>query len=125
MPHLVNRRGYWSLEESYREGGRVRKRYIRYLGRFKIDWRATLASEVQGVDWDAIEKQECERAEAAEKARVEKLAALPVGLHVGPTDPVEVIETTSEIAQEPQAVEAPSANASDKSDDLGSDDASV
>lgn len=33
MAHWVLRRGrYWSLEESYRENGKVKKRVLRYLG---------------------------------------------------------------------------------------------
>lgn len=90
MPHLVRRKGrYWSLEESYRdERGKPRKRVLRYLGLYRVDWRATLGPNLDsGVDWDAIERDELARQEREERAREEKLAALPAGLHVGPTDP--------------------------------------
>jgi hypothetical protein len=98
----------------------VKKRYIRYLGRFSIDWRATLASEVQGVDWDAIEREECERLDAGEKARAEKLAALPAGLHAGPTDPTPVEPAQAPETSSLDALEEPDT----PSDAPGSDDAS-
>jgi hypothetical protein len=92
MAHMVLKKGrYWELQESYRDArGRPRKRFLKYLGLYSIDWRATFASDLHGVDWDAIERQELARIEAEEKARQEKLAALPVGLHTGPTDPAPV-----------------------------------
>ncbi|MDR6305227.1 hypothetical protein GGQ85_002947 [Nitrobacter vulgaris] len=38
MSHLVCRRGkYWSIEESYRENGKVKKRVLRYLGARRSD----------------------------------------------------------------------------------------
>lgn len=38
MAHLVCRRGkYWSIEESYRENGKVKKRVLKYLGTRRSD----------------------------------------------------------------------------------------
>lgn len=116
MAHLVNRKGYWSVEESYRDGKRVRKRYIRYLGRYSIDWRAMFASELGGVDWDAIEKQECARLHAQEKAYQAKLAALPVGLHVGPTDPIAPATSAQTDAPVPSEAQGTSVDASEAPD---------
>lgn len=49
--HYVNRKGYWSLETSYRdERGRPRKKVVRYFGKAfnpftDIDWAATLKGD--------------------------------------------------------------------------------
>jgi hypothetical protein len=38
MAHLVCRRGkYWSIEESFRENGKVKKRVLKYLGARRSD----------------------------------------------------------------------------------------
>lgn len=133
MAHLVSRRGYFSLEESYRdERGRPRKRYLAYLGRYSIDWRATLASEVQGVDWDAIEREEAARVDAEEKAYQAKLAHLPSGLRVGPVDPVPVerqtpcqsVDSTQSASSSVQTDTFSSASSNEPDADPGSDDAS-
>jgi hypothetical protein len=97
MAHMVLKKGrYWELQESYRDArGRPRKRLLKYLGVYSVDWRATFASELHGLDWDAIERQECERLDREEAARDAKLEALNQqhGLRVGPVDPVPVEPT--------------------------------
>jgi hypothetical protein len=94
MAHAVLKRGrYWEVYESYRdERGRPRKRFLKYLGRYSIDWRATFASDLHGVDWDAIEREECERQDSEKAAYDAKLASLNelYGLRVGPVDPAPV-----------------------------------
>jgi hypothetical protein len=91
MAHMVLKKGrYWELHESYRDDrGRPRKRFLRYLGRYSIDWKETLAKELDGVDWVAIERQECERIDREKAACDAKLAELNAeyGLRVGPIDP--------------------------------------
>lgn len=84
MAHLVKRKGYWSLEESYRDAnGKPRKRYLKYLGKLgQIDWAGTFKSE-SGM---AAAERAMEEAEA--RPVVEPPSKLPDGLHVGPVDPV-------------------------------------
>lgn len=59
MAHIVNRRGYLSLEESYRdENGKPRKRVLAYFGKRKlafniftdVDWRYTLKGDGRWAD---------------------------------------------------------------------------
>lgn len=66
MAHLVNRRGYESLEESYRDAnGKPRKRVLAYYGKRRpmslsqVDWGATLVGEpgegaAAKAEWDAM-----------------------------------------------------------------------
>ena len=110
MAHAILKHGrYWEVYESYRdERGRPRKRFLKYLGRYSVDWRATFVSELNGVDWDAIERQECERQDKEEAARQAKLADLnqQYGLTLGPADPVPV--EPSHVTPDGPAPEQPS-----------------
>lgn len=100
MAHYVNRRGYWSYEESYRdESGKPRKRRLTYYGRLnpllaalgvpKIDWQATLQGTPEDRAMAAAERA-AEKAEAQRVPVVEEPSRLPEGLHLGPREPVEV-----------------------------------
>jgi hypothetical protein len=106
MPHLCNRRGYFSLEESYREGKKVRKRVIEYYGKRPpirlrdIGWFDSIIGEPQGVDWWAIEQEEVARQVKEEASREDRL---PPGLTLGPTDPAPIDKTVSEPAAPSEA----------------------
>jgi hypothetical protein len=114
MAHYVQRKGYWSLEESYRdERGKPRKRYLKYLGKLgQIDWSATLNGFPEDRGLHAAERA-AEKADALRGPVVKEPSKLPVGLHVGPTDPMPV-DTNPEAEQE-QTPDTP---------EPGSDDAS-
>jgi len=95
MAHLVNRRGYFSLEESYRnENGKPRKRRLAYYGKRNpllaalgvpaIDWAATFRSDPGAA---AAERA---MANIEERPVIEEPSRLPDGLSLGPVDPVQV-----------------------------------
>lgn len=75
MAHYVNRRGYWSLEESFREGKRVRKRVLEYYGKRKpfniltdVDWQYTMRGDgaVFNAGWNASTKTAVEPVPASQ-----------------------------------------------------------
>jgi hypothetical protein len=84
MAHLCNRRGYWSLEESYRPGPgmKPRKRRLAYYGKYgpPIEVKQMFDGTDYGVDWHSFEY----------RPAVEDESRLPPGLHLGPIDPVPV-----------------------------------
>lgn len=100
MAHLVNRRGYFSLEESYREGKKVRKRVIEYYGKSyrkpfniftDVDWSATLRGTPEDRAMQAADR-------AAEKAELEKQvvdAGSPVDAPLDDSQPDEQADTES------------------------------
>lgn len=117
MAHIVCRKGYYSLEESYRdEQGRPRKRRLAYYGRRNpllaalgvpsIDWQATL----QGTPEDrAMQAAERAAEKAGEREIVEEPSRLPSGLEQGPREAVEVEKPSSTIdyASPPQSSPGP------------------
>jgi len=151
--HLVGRKSgkhiYYSVEQSYREGGKVKKRVIRYYGRNKppsildVNWAATFQSEPGAAAAErAMEK-------IGERPVVEEPSKLPEGLQQGPREPVEVEKppstidygpfqnvreeaqsvseppATSEPAEPPASEPSPDASSeTTPSADAGSDDAS-
>jgi hypothetical protein len=70
MAHLVVRkRKYASIEESIRVPGRKTpvKRVIRYFGTRSPDWvRVVRGRGLDGVDWDALERDELQRMKSEE-----------------------------------------------------------
>src|SRR4051812_39819317 len=105
MSHYVLKRGkYWEEYESYRdERGRPRKRFLRYLGILgDIDWKATLQGDPEDRAMAVAERLGAE-ADARRAPEVEKPSELPDGLHVGPTDPVEAVDTAAEKEQAPES----------------------
>jgi len=123
MAHLCNRRGYFSLEESYRdEQGRPRKKRLAYFGKrkpvsiFDIGWHASLIGEPQGVDWWAIEQEEAARQVKEEASREDRL---PPGLSLGPTDPTPVDKAVSEPAAPSEAPSESDANDEGKGEGEG------
>ena len=98
--------------------------YIRYLGRFSIEWRVTLASDLEGVDWDAVVQEECARLDKEEAAHETKLAALnqQYGLTLGPVDPapIEPSHTAPALPSEPEP-SAPQECQTEQPSELGSD----
>jgi hypothetical protein len=98
---VVKGRTYRSLEERYREGGKVKSRYIRSLpagdfaappGGADESWLRRQFPRTYGLNWDAIAREEIERQDrevARTTAHLEELHAL-YGLNLGPSTPVEV-----------------------------------
>jgi hypothetical protein len=91
--HLVNRRGYWSLEQSYREGRKVKKRRLAYYGRNKpfniftdVDWAFTLKGDGKWANF-----------EPPSTVAPATPSALPPGLCVGPADPVPIDKPMSQV----------------------------
>ena len=73
MPHIVNRRGYLSLEESYRdEHGRPRKRVLAYYGKSDPRRDRMLATaERKAEEWDEWQRAEFGETGAERAARLE------------------------------------------------------
>jgi hypothetical protein len=95
--HLVLRKGrYGYIEESVREGKRVRKRILKYLGVMDFDWGATVRSDKGGLDWEAIGRQQIAIMEREDKERQAKLDELHAtyGLTLGPAVPMPVEKPT-------------------------------
>lgn len=87
MAHLVQRKGkYWSLEESYRDGTKVRKRVLQYFGVMSVDWQYTMRGDGKAFD-EPVESVPAPDA----------VSTLPTGLHVGPIDPVPLPEPAAPI----------------------------
>lgn len=106
MAHLVNRRGYWSLEESiYRPGRTPGKRVLAYYGKKFTGFIAAQQSTAEERAYDSAmrigaETERLQKAQFGETAteRKEREAAknnLPSGLHLGPTPAVEVEKAPS------------------------------
>ena len=64
MAHLINRRGYWSLETSYRDPvtGKPRKRYLHYIGKRSSDPQARMAQMLDTAERKAEEIDAYQRA---------------------------------------------------------------
>jgi len=120
MPHYVQRKGYWSLEESYRDAnGKPRKRYLKYLGKLGVPV-ISLSASLRSEPGIAAADRAMERADKERGPVVEEVSKIPSGLHVGPVDPTPV-ETSSPPAEDtsPQAADPSESTSSEAGDTEG------
>jgi hypothetical protein len=115
MAHVVIRKGYASIEESYRdERGRPRKKVLRWIGRVSETVAMNLRSEPGAGAWGDWERQQLDLYETEQEGYQAALDRLPDGLHVGPTDPVEPVSSElPSIEQDASSTQAPSAHEQD------------
>lgn len=131
MAHLVCRKNrYWSLEESYREGKRVRKRTLFYFGtRRPSDPQARYdqmldTAERKAEEWDDYQRREFGETAGERKAREKEEAKFsqekflesttsPAPAEATPNPASPESDSPSEAEQSPSEPDAP-----------GSDDAS-
>jgi hypothetical protein len=99
--HMINRRGYWSLEQSYRdENGKPRKRILQYFGRSTPEERALDSALRIGRETEALQKKMFGETAVERREREQAKSSLPQGLRLGPTPAVEMEKVVSTSSQE-------------------------